>query len=91
MNPFHWFTGTAAINQADMAAKGRSLYGSRNGHSRLSEVDVMVIKYDLLPLVATGSGYTRAGQLTIQDIANRYGVSKALIDHIRASRTWRHV
>jgi len=92
MNPMHWFLGTAAVNQADMAAKGRSLFGSRNARTRLAEADILVIKRDLLPLVPIGKGSRKeAGQISIADIARRYGVSHGLINHIRAGRTWRRV
>jgi len=91
MNPMHWFLGTNAINSADMVAKGRSLPGSRNPWATLTEVDVRVIKYELLPQVAVGRGYTRRGQLTLSEIGRRYGVSSVAIASIRAGRTWGHV
>lgn len=90
MNPVRWFLGTNAVNSADMVAKGRSLPGMRNPAVRLAEADVRVIKYELLPRVATGSGRTRRGQLTLQGIASRYGVTPA-IRAIRTGVTWGHI
>jgi hypothetical protein len=91
MNPLHWFLGTNAINSADMVAKGRSLPGSRNPIAKLVEADVRVIKYELLPLTRTGGGRAARGQLTMVDIACRYGVTPALIGHIKRGRAWGHV
>jgi hypothetical protein len=91
MNPLHWILGTNAFNLADMVAKGRSLTGSDNPASKLTEADVRVIKRELLPQVAVGRGYTRAGQLTLRDIASRYDVTDGVIASIRAGRTWTHV
>jgi len=91
MNMWHWFLGTNAVNSADMVAKGRSLPGVRNPAVKLTDADVRVIKYELLPLVATGSGRTCRGQLTLQAIADRYGVSAPAIRAIRAGLTWTHI
>lgn len=91
MNPMHWILGTSAFNSADMVAKGRSLPGSSNPWAKLTEEDVRVIKQELLPQVAVGRGYTRAGQLTLEDIGRMYGVTNATIAAIRTGRTWGHV
>lgn len=93
MNPVHWFLGTRAANVADMVSKGRHTYGSRHGHAKLTEADVRVIKFELLPLVATGRDWARrgGGQLTMREIAHRYDVSIPTINCIRLGRTWRHV
>lgn len=88
-NPRHWVLGTNADNSADMVTRGRSLVGERNHASKLTEADVVVIKRDLLPLTANGKG--RRGEMTIPQIAARFGVTPALISQIKAGRAWKHV
>jgi hypothetical protein len=93
MNPMHWYLGTNAMNLADMVARGRSLYGSKSPKAKLTEADARVIRYELLPLVATGRDWARrgGGQLTMGEIASRYGVTVPTINCIRLGRTWKHV
>lgn len=91
MNPMHWFLGTSAVNSADMVAKGRSLPGVRNPAVKLTDADVRVIKYELLPQVSTNGGSHRTGQLTLADIASRYGVTTQTLYLIRSGKSWRHI
>jgi len=93
MNPMHWFAGTRAVNLADMRAKGRHAHGSRSSFAKLTEADVRVIRYELLPLVPTGRDWKRRGRgaLTMQDIADHYGVVVGTIEAIRYGLSWRHI
>lgn len=88
-NPRHWVLGSNADNSADMVERGRSLRGEGNPASKLTSADVLIIKRDLLPLTATGKG--RRGQESLRSIADRYGVSPALIGHIKSGIAWPHV
>lgn len=75
-NPAHLFVGTNADNMADMAAKGRSARGSRNGMAKLSEAEVLAIR------AAFGAGLSRA------EVAQRFGLSIGLTDRIIYRQRW---
>lgn len=93
-NPAHLFSGTARDNSRDMMAKGRgSIHriaprgerhwskitpkrGSSNGNSKLTEGNVAEI---------------RASSEKSIRLAERFGVSNALICNIRKGVVWRHV
>lgn len=83
VRPDHIFEGTRATNMADMIAKGRQVHPSRPGElvgtSKLKESDIHIIR----KLISDG--------LTIQDIANRFGVHFSNISCIKRGKTWRHV
>lgn len=79
VNPAHLFLGTNADNTADKHAKGRSARGEKDGNSKLTARDVVMIR----KARASGESFTR--------IAARYGVWYQTIQDIIAGRTWRHV
>jgi len=64
---------TMTENQADMATKGRSARGSRNGASRLTEEQVLAI---------------RSATSTARELGERFGVSPRHINDIRSRRRW---
>lgn len=82
VKPAHLFLGTAADNNADMIAKGRSRpghpdnRGEKNPRAKLSERDVMAIR-DALSAGAIGCV-----------LARQYSVSKQLISAIRTGQRW---
>lgn len=81
-NPDHLFLGTALDNSEDMVAKGRTPHGSQMPNAKLTEDDVREIR----------SMYrVREPGRTIPDLAERYGVSTALIYNIVSGKKWRHV
>lgn len=86
-NPRHWILGTNGENSRDMTVRGRSLRGATNPASKLTEDDVREIRR-LLKLTADGKGYTRRGQLTQRQIAERFSVSQPVIRDIKFRRTW---
>jgi len=67
-NPRHWFLGTQADNVADMEAKGRGrkARGRANGHGRLTDADVAVIRQ-------------RAESERSADIAVSYGITRGYV------------
>jgi predicted XRE-type DNA-binding protein len=80
VNPEHLFLGTIAENQADMAAKGRSLRGERHNRVRLTESDVIEIRrlWD-------------ETDLTQAEIGARFGIDKQRVSSIVRGRQWRHL
>lgn len=83
VNPAHLFAGTAMANSRDMAQKGRSrnraFPGSQNGHAKLNEDEVRLIR----DRFAAGERQTA--------LASEYGVSQALISLIVKREAWKHV
>lgn len=94
-NPDHLWLGNDAVNAADMVAKGRSTRGDRHGlrqhpekaahgerhtHAKLREVDVIAIR----------TRYA-AGGVTMQALANEYGINCSAISNVITRRNWKHV
>lgn len=79
-NPLHLFLGDNLTNNRDKAAKGRQINGERHKLAKLTEADVIAIRSALSSRSASRRG-----------LAATFGVSRSLIDHIAAGRTWKHV
>lgn len=79
INPDHLFAGTSSDNQQDMKQKGRSLAGSKNGHSILSEADVL----EIYKRVDSGCSYKSLGI--------EYKVSATNIRRIALGINWNHL
>lgn len=75
VNPDHFWLGTRADNQADMATKGRAAKGVMNGQAKLTEFQVLEIR------IATG---------TLREIAAQYGISDGQVSNIKTRKLWRH-
>lgn len=82
INPDHLFLGTRVDNNRDRDNKGRqvSVYGSRNGMSKLTELDVMRIK----SLLNNKLG-------TFADIGRKFGVRWQTIQAIAKGKTWKKI
>jgi HNH endonuclease len=83
VRPDHLFLGNHAANTTDAVAKGRmggpAWIGVENGRAKLTDAQVRTIRR------ATGPrGLCRR-------LAAKYGVTNALISHIRTHRIWRHL
>lgn len=76
-NPSHLFIGTCADNSADMVSKGRQLAGEKNHKAKLTEEQVREIR-----AIVGESHYS---------IADRYGVSRPVIDGIVRRKIWKCV
>jgi hypothetical protein len=76
VNPAHLFLGTDADNLADMAAKGRSAWGEKNHHAKLTRDEVQEIR-----------AMSRRGVLQ-RDIAARFNISRATVGDIIRGRSW---
>ena len=79
VNPAHLFVGTHRDNSLDMTRKGRHpvfRIGSSHRFAKLNEEKVRAIL---------------ASDETLNELAERFGVSIGAIGHVRKRRTWRHV
>lgn len=79
VNPEHLFLGTSADNTADRHSKGRDARGQSQGHARLNEVAVRVIRF-----LAT-RGHTQVG------LADAHRVAASTISAIVQQRNWKHI
>lgn len=77
----HLQLGTQPENIADMTRKGRrvSAVGTKTNKAKLCENDIPIIRHWL------------AENHEPYKIANKFGVTEALIRHIRNGKAWRHV
>lgn len=75
-NPDHLFLGTIADNQRDMAEKGRSARGERNGFSKLTAAQVLDI-------------YSAPGLYKL--IAEKYGIARVTVSEIKRGKSWGHL
>ena len=90
VNPAHLWLGTIAENNADMLAKGRARWSVEALHSvkpapRRGELNGEA------KLTATQALAIRADPRLQRVIAAEYGVSKALVSHIKTCRLWKHL
>jgi hypothetical protein len=76
VNPAHLEIGTNEKNLHDMWDRGLGPMGSRNGHAKLTEMDVVNLRESDLP-----------GNF----LAKLFGVSQATISEARNGRLWKHV
>lgn len=87
VNPAHLFAAPAAVNVADMIAKGRRRDGGRpnpgedNGRAVLSEADAI----GLLLRQARGERISPSAE------AQARGVSRSTLDRLLNGRSWRHL
>ena len=79
-NPRHLFTGTAADNNRDMSAKGRSARGQNFTVSKLGNNEVQEIRSSYVPW-----------KVSQQKLARRFGISRTTVGDILRGRTWNHL
>lgn len=80
VNPDHLEAGTQLQNMQDMAKRGRSARGDRNGNALLDDVIVSKIKAEYVK---------RDGELI--RLANKYNVEMNTIANIVGGHAWKHV
>ena len=89
LNPLHLFLGTASDNMQDMLKKRRHGWwvhpnsiprGEKHGQAKLIASDVIKIRQ----LYENGVGSYRT-------LANRFGVSRTLIEVVVKRKAWRHI
>ena len=76
VQPAHLRAGTATENTQDSRERNRMALGSRNGHAKLTEADVIWI---------------RQSSLTNSAIAQLYQLDPSNISHIRRGKKWKHL
>lgn len=76
VNPDHLFLGTQKDNLQDMARKGRSTKGEKNGQAKLTTNQIKEII---------------SSQDTHQSIADKFGVSRSHVGLIKNKERWAHV
>lgn len=77
-NPKHLRFDSRQGNVDDMTGRGRQARGERNGHSKLTERDVVAIR-ERAAAGATG-----------KSLAEDYGVSQGLVNEILKGKRWKH-
>lgn len=80
VNPAHLRLGTQADNMSDCAKRARTTRGMTNRHAKLTDQEVIEIR----ALLAVPGR-------RMEDIASRYGVSRATVSFINTGKTWKHV
>lgn len=78
VNPKHLSWKTRIENMADSLAHGTRIRGERHYATKLTEADIWNIR-------------SQSERLTHDEIAQRFGVSRATIGRIVARQVWRHV
>lgn len=80
-NPVHLLLGSQAENIRDMDAKGRRVpaLGGKNGRAKLSEAQVKEI-FEL-----------RAARVSLQELWERYDISRAQLHRILSADSWAHL
>lgn len=76
VNPDHLFLGGHADNMRDMAAKDRSLHGTKNVMAKLIPEQVVEIFLS---------------DLTCRELSSNFNVSETTIKNIKRRQTWRRV
>lgn len=76
INPKHLFIGSGADNMRDMASKGRSAHGERNGVHKLTEDEVLKIY---------------SSPLTSKQLSDQFGVYWTVVQKIKNGQIWRRV
>ena len=80
INPAHLLVGTDADNLWDCREKDRHSRGERNGHSRITDEDVLTIR----ALKASGAATTK-------QLATRYGLNERHVRFIVSGGCWKHL
>jgi hypothetical protein len=76
INPDHLCLGTQGDNVRDMIERGRNVKGEASSNSVLTEAQVRFI---------------RTSELSVSELAEKFGVTKTTIRDVRKRRTWKHV
>lgn len=78
INPEHLYVGDQTQNLADCVAQGRHRFGERSPNCKLTDAQVLEIR-----------GLRR--KMTRDDMAAKFGVSKAAINNVLGDSAWTHL
>ena len=76
VNPDHLFIGTQLDNMLDRTEKSRAAKGEQHGRSKLTAIEILLI---------------RADNRLHREIATAYGVNRQSISAIKSRKKWRHL
>ena len=79
VNPHHLFLGSAADNNTDRSAKGRSASGAKSPNAKINDDMVRRIRERL------------SAGITQDSIAREVGISQSAVSLVKLGRTWRSV
>jgi hypothetical protein len=81
-NPAHLSPGTRTDNMQDMLAKGRGRkpLGSEHGRSKLTEAQVLEMRF-----------LRESENLTYVELSRRFGVSFSMVQQIINRKAWKHI
>jgi hypothetical protein len=82
VNPNHLELGTFAQNNRDRVVRGRSIKGAAHKLSKLSEIDVQMIRALHIP---------QSREFSHNALARRFGVSRPTVARIIARTAWTHL
>ena len=80
VNPAHLELGSNRDNAADSARKARRPRGSRQHAAKLTEGQVLNLR-----------ARYEAGGITQKQLAEEYGISRALVSVILTRKAWKHI
>lgn len=80
VNPDHLSLGDHRYNSGDMARKGRSPRGSKNGSSKLTEDKVLRLR-----------ALHSTGRWTQKELSKMFGLSRDSAGDIIRRRSWKHI
>ena len=80
VNPDHLIPGNDADNMRDMVERGRQAKGSRHRAAKVTESQVMEMRRQ----------YAR-GNVTMQQLATRYGLTLTPVSQLIRGVTWKHL
>ena len=80
VNPKHLFLGTTQDNTQDRFIKDRSAKGETIGTSKLTEQQVLDIRYRY-----------SLGNISLRKLAKHYGLGESSIHPIIQRKTWKHI
>jgi hypothetical protein len=94
-NPRHLWLGSQADNMADMARKGRVVTNPNRGEAsiqaKLTDAEVLAIRAEYGNYRGVGRRPNSDRGPSRRQLATKYNVSKALIDHVLNGTAWKHV